>query len=180
MNLWLRLLKLTILNWKTTPIAQINQSSLLSLRVYPSDLDLSFHMNNGRYLTLMDLGRLDLLFRTGLWRVIRKNRWVPIASSVAIRYRREMKLFDSFEINTRILYWDDRQFVIEQLFTLTSGSNKGQIAAKALFKGGIYSRKERKFVDTSRLMSEVNANENSPLASPEVLAFLGAESALKQ
>ena len=31
------------------------------MRVWPNDLDTNAHMNNGRYLTLMDLGRFDLM-----------------------------------------------------------------------------------------------------------------------
>ena len=33
------------------------------MRVLPNDLDLLWHMNNGRYLSLMDQGRVDLMVR---------------------------------------------------------------------------------------------------------------------
>ena len=66
MNLWLRLIWLFL----TTPfrprLAIPTDVSVLGLRVLPNDLDLSLHMNNGRYLTVMDLGRLDLILRSGL------------------------------------------------------------------------------------------------------------------
>ena len=42
-------------------------------RVWPHDLDTSLHMNNGRYWTLMDLGRADLMIRSGLWPSILRN-----------------------------------------------------------------------------------------------------------
>ena len=38
----------------------------------PTDIDLLRHMNNGRYLSLFDLGRWDLLVRTGLLDVMKR------------------------------------------------------------------------------------------------------------
>ena len=35
-------------------------ASTVHFLVWPNDLDMNRHMNNGRYLTLMDLGRFDL------------------------------------------------------------------------------------------------------------------------
>ena len=42
--------------------------SAVGFRVLPGDLDVNVHLNNGRYLALMDLGRFDLLIRGGLLR----------------------------------------------------------------------------------------------------------------
>ena len=39
----------------------------IRLTTLPTDLDILRHMNNGRYLSLFDLGRWDLLIRTGLF-----------------------------------------------------------------------------------------------------------------
>jgi acyl-CoA thioesterase FadM len=38
----------------------------LRLRVLPNDIDINLHMNNGRYLTICDLTRVDMFIRTGL------------------------------------------------------------------------------------------------------------------
>ena len=62
---------------------------------------------------------------------------------------------------------------------LTSGPHAGQVAARALFKGGIYSRKERTFIDTGRMMTEIGVTAVSPPLSPEIEAFLKADGALK-
>ena len=39
--------------------------SRVRVRTLPTDIDLLKHMNNGRYGSLFDLGRFDLLIRTG-------------------------------------------------------------------------------------------------------------------
>jgi len=66
-NLYLRLLRLWLKVRRGSVEQQLN-SSRLPLRVWPNDLDLFGHMNNGRYLTLMDLGRLQIVMKSGLLR----------------------------------------------------------------------------------------------------------------
>jgi acyl-CoA thioesterase FadM len=109
--------------------------SVLRMRVWPGDLDYNFHLNNGRYLTLMDLGRIDLMIRVGAVPAIRRNRWAPVVASLAIRYRRPLGPFEQFELRTRAIGWDDQWFFLEQRFT--RGSEVAALAVvKTLFLGG--------------------------------------------
>jgi acyl-CoA thioesterase FadM len=179
MNLWLRLIWYALTSWRRPRLDAANAVSVLPFRVSPLDLDISLHMNNGRYLTLMDIGRLDFLVRTGLWRAVRAHKWTPIASAIAIRYRRELRPFARFRLETRLISWAEASVVMEQVFVLTSGPHAGQVAARALFKGGIYARDERRFIDTARLMGEIGVTAQSPQLTPEVEAFLKADGALK-
>ena len=137
------------------------------------------HVNNGKYLSLMDLGRLDLMLGGGLMRAILRHRWTPIASNVLIRYRREIRLFQRFRLETRLLTWDATHVVIEQIFVLEGGKRDGQTAARALFKGGIYDRPARSFVPITRLMAEIGATGEAPVPSAEVAAFLKADDELR-
>lgn len=179
MNLWLRLLSFFITARWRAPIVLPGGVSRLRMRVWPTDLDLSLHMNNGRYLTLMDIGRLDFIFGTGLWRPLLKHRWTPIASAIVIRYRRELRSFDRFRLETRIIGWAEASIVMEQLFIFDGGAREGEVAARALFKGGLYDRKARTFVTTLRLMSELGLDPVMPDPSAEVSAFLAVENALR-
>lgn len=137
-------------------------------------------MNNGRYLTLMDLGRLEVMVRSGLWRAAARHGWTPIASAIKIRFRREMRLLDRFRVETRLVAWDRTFVVMEQVFYLDGGAQADTVAARALFKGGLYDRKARQFVPIARLMQEIGAEAESPPLTPEVAAFLAADAALKQ
>ena len=179
MNLWFRLWWYALTTWRRPAFSHSDDIGVLQFRVWPADLDLSLHMNNGRYLSLMDLGRLDYLVRMKLWRVVRRHRWTPIASSIVIRYRRELRPFARFRLETRLVSWAEASVVMEQVFVLMDGPQAGQVAARALFKGGIYSRSERKFVDTARMMAEISVTGASPPPTAEVEAFLKADSALK-
>ena len=108
--------------------------SELRFRVFPNDLDIYGHMNNGRYLTLMDLGRMDWIWRTGLGRAARKNRWNPLVASSTIRYKKSLTLWKRFTLRTRVIGWDEKWFYIEQVF------KKGErpiasATVKGLFRG---------------------------------------------
>lgn len=180
MNLWMRLLWLLLTARRRGRLSLPRESSMLNFRVWPHDLDLSFHLNNGRYLTLMDLGRLDAMVRSGLWREVLHHKWTPIASAITIRFQRELRLFQKFRLDTKLLCWDASLVVMEQIFVFDGGPREGQVAARALFKGGLYDRKERKFVEIARLMSLLGVSETSPPATAEVEAFLHADDQLKQ
>ncbi len=180
MNLWLRLLWLLLTARRRGPVSLLRESSTLNFRVWPHDLDLSFHLNNGRYLTLMDLGRLDTMVRSGLWREVMRHKWTPIASAITIRFQRELRPFQPFRLDTKLLCWDASLVVMEQIFVIDGGPRDGQVAARALFKGGLYDRKTRKFVEIAQLMALLGVSETSPPATSEVEAFLHADDQLKQ
>ncbi len=179
MKLWIRLIWYFLsLAWRPKLSLPEDQSQL-NFRVSLTDLDTSMHMNNGVYLTLMDLGRLDIMICSGLWRIVLKKNLTPIASAIAIRYRREMRLGHAFTLQTRIIHWNDRTVVIAQTFKLRSGPHAGHVAAEALFKGGLYDRKARAFVPIEELMTAIDVQATSPAPTPEVKAFLETDTALK-
>lgn len=180
MNLWLRLLWVVIGARLGLRLALPDGMSALRFRVFPHDLDSSLHMNNGRYLTIMDLGRFDMMARSGLLRAALRHGWTPIASSIKIRYRREMRLGQRYRLETRLVAWDETFVVMEQVFVIEGGPRDGQRAAHALFKGGLYDRKSAAFVPIQRLMAEVGATGESPVHSLEVEAFLKADDALRR
>lgn len=179
MNLWFRLIGyLLTLFWK----AQLEPPfgvSIVNFRVWPTDLDLNLHMNNGRYFTIMDFGRLDLIARTGLWRAVMSNGWTPVLSSTVMRFRRELRCFAPYRLMTRICAWTDSQVVMEHSFVRRSGEREGELAARGLVSVGLYDHKAKAFVSIDRLMQEIGIDTVSPDPSPEVAAFLQANEALR-
>ncbi len=180
MNLWLRLIRLILTaRWRGALAAPLGLSRL-SFRVWPHDLDTSLHMNNGRYWTLMDLGRTDLMLRMGLWRAWLRHGWMPVISAGKIRFRRELKLFARFQLETRVLCWAETYLVIEHRLVSQHPHHGEIVNAIALVKAGLYDRKARSFVRMDRLLDEMGATMPSPKPSREVQAFLDAEDALRQ
>ncbi len=128
MNLFIRLIKVLLGTLWRAPL-ELPDESIVEFRVWPNDLDVNFHMNNGRYLTLMDLGRFDLIFRMGMLRHMLRHRWQPVAASATIRFRRSLKLFQKFKIRTRLAFWDEQWVFFEQRFECD-----GKLVALGLIK----------------------------------------------
>jgi acyl-CoA thioesterase FadM len=95
-------------------------------------------MNNGRYLTFMDLGRVHLTSQSGLLRVALRQRWMPVLAAAEITYIRSLKPFERFDLVTRLLTWDDKYVYLEQLF-----EREGVVYAHAYVKGVFLSRGAR-------------------------------------
>ena len=129
LNLFFRLLLLVLSMPFKKPLGLLD-SAELRFRVFPNDLDIYGHMNNGRYLTLMDLGRMDWIWRTGLGRAARKNRWNPLVASSTIRYKKSLTLWKRFTLRTRVIGWDEKWFYIEQVF-----KRRERTVATAVVKG---------------------------------------------
>jgi acyl-CoA thioesterase FadM len=179
MNLWLRLLWLLLTTPLRPKLAPLGEPSSLPFRVWPHDLDTSLHMNNGRYWTLMDLGRTDLMLRTGLWRAVLRHRWVPVVNAGAIRFRRELRLFRPFRVETAILCWSETWLVMQHRLVSRARDGGEIVAAHALVRAALYDRAEKGYVPVARLMAEIGIVAESPEPGPEVAAFLAAEAAMR-
>ncbi len=179
MNLWLRLLWLLVTGRSRGALAAPFATSELPFRVWPHDLDVSMHMNNGRYWTLMDLGRTDLMLRMGLWRAVLRNRWTPVVSVGGIRFRRELRPWQRFVLRSRILCWGDSWAVIEHRLVSRSGEAE-TVNATALVRVGLYDRRGRAFVPIAAMMAEMGVAAESPEPQPDVQAFLAMEQAMRQ
>jgi acyl-CoA thioesterase FadM len=183
MNLWFRLLWVLLAAPWRSRLDPRSGISRLAFRVLPHDLDANLHMNNGRYLTIMDLGRIDFVLRSGLWRPLWRHRWAPIAGAVVIRFRRELRPFEAYWLETRIVAWSDATAVMEQTFVPRDTRAGAQAAARALVKAGFYDRNSRSFVTVKRLVAALGIPEEaaeSPPPTADVEAFLKAESALRR
>ena len=115
MNLFLRLIWLAIAG-RFRPRVGVLGPCRTPFRVLPTDLDVLRHMNNGVYFSLMDVARVDLLTRAGLAGSIAARGWYPVVVAETIQFRRSLNLFDRFSIETRVLGWDEKAFVLEQRF----------------------------------------------------------------
>ena len=112
MNLWLRLL----LRWLTLPFrapVPLLGPCLTHFRALPLDLDPLGHVNNGRYLTWLDLARVELFWRSGLLRAMRRGGYYLIVASETIHFRRTVTFLQRVDVETHILGWDKRSLYIQ-------------------------------------------------------------------
>lgn len=124
-------------------------SASLPQRVQLTDIDIALHVNNGMYLSLMDLGRFDLMIRSGVWAQMRKRGWSPVVNAETITFRKSLQLGQRYTIETRILGFDERAIYFEQRMV-----HDGDIHARA-------------FVATRLLGS------SGPVSNEEIFAAFG-------
>jgi acyl-CoA thioesterase FadM len=179
MNLYLRFLMVLIGSFFRPRISDILALSCLRLRVLPNDLDLNGHMNNGRYPSLMDLGRLDLVLRSGLLRLMLREKSVPILAAVQIRFRIPLEVFQAYDLETRVICWDDKWVFMEQRFVIAHGEKAGGIAAIALVKGNFYDRRAKNTWPTQALLKALGAHTASPAFPDYITRWMEAEESMR-
>ncbi|MEM9145302.1 MAG: acyl-CoA thioesterase [Pseudomonadota bacterium] len=92
-----------------------DQTSVIALTCRPWDVDMFLEMNNGRHLTLFDLGRFAHAMRVGLYPLLRARGWGFVVGGSTIQYRRRIRAFDRFEIASRVIGRDAKWFYFEQV-----------------------------------------------------------------
>ncbi len=144
----------------------------LSLVALPSDCDLNFHLNNGRYLALMDLGRMSLVARNGMLGTFVRRRWNAVVGAAQIEFLKEIPILSRYTLTTRIVGWDPKWFFFEQRFTVA-----GELAAvgrvQALFRSSSRGRNVK--VPTAEVLAELGPWQTSPKL-PREFASLAAPS----
>jgi len=155
--------------------------SEINSRVWPLDLDANMHMNNGRYLSIMDLGRLDLMVRLGMMKTVLKNRWMPVLSAATIRYRLPLDPFQRFRLETKIVWWDEKWFYMEQRFVIVGGNRNEAVAAIAFVKGSFYDRKQKQTVPTSQLVDMMGLTDtDTPEQPPYIKSWQKSEDDMRE
>lgn len=134
MNLLLRLVYLAIFGRFRSAVSVLGPCRT-PFRVLPTDLDVLRHVNNGVYFSLMDLARVDLMRRAGLFGKLAKRGWYPVVMAETMQFRRSLKLFQRFVIVTRVLTWDEKGILVEQRF-----ERRGETVARALLRSRFLSR----------------------------------------
>ena len=135
---------------------------------WPWDIDPWMELNNGRALTLYDLGRIPLASRTGLVRVTRAHGWGLTVAGNSVRYRRRVQMFQRFEMRSRALGWDPRFFYIEQsMWRAGECTNQMLLRMAVISKGGM--------IAPERVAAELGHAGPAPVLPEWVQAWIAAD-----
>jgi acyl-CoA thioesterase FadM len=135
---------------------------------WPWDLDPWRELNNGRTLTLYDLGRIPLGERTGLHKVLAANRWGMTVAGNSTRYRRRVRLFDKVTMVSRCIGWDARFLYMEQAMW-----KDGECTSHILIRSAVTSAEG--IVAPARLAQAMGVPTESPALPGWVLAWIAAD-----
>jgi len=139
-----------------------------SFRCMPWDLDIFFEMNNGRVLTLYDLGRFDLSVKTGFATVLKNNKWGLVVAGSTVRYRKRIRVFDKVTMFTQVAGIDEKWIYIEQSMWV-----KGQAASSVLLRTGV--TEKGKVVLTKKVFSEMHLQDWNPPHSNWLESWIASE-----
>ncbi len=136
MNLWFRLTWLWIVGrWR--PQVHSLGPCRTPFRVSLFDLDLFRHMNNGRYFTIMDLARVDLMHRSGTLVKLNRAGLYPVVTAESLIFRKSLNWRQRFEIESEVVAWDEKSIVMSQRFLVGSDEVAGALVqARFLRRSG--------------------------------------------
>ncbi|AHM03318.1 Mesenchymal stem cell protein DSCD75 [Roseibacterium elongatum DSM 19469] len=164
---FLRLFALTVAQRRKPALAPFDTHHL-PMTCLPWDIDGFVEMNNGRILTLFDLGRFGLSIRTGLWDTLKRERWGLVVAGSSVRYRARIRPFQRFDIRTRLLGWDDKFIYLEQ--AMVRGET---VCNHALLRTGV--TEKGRLIDPLRVADALGLERTSPPLPAWVEAWARAD-----
>lgn len=168
MNLYLRLIIAVLRGLRREQLHPL-EHVVTHFRVMPWDLDILGHMNNGRYLQISDIARIDWMSRARIINAIIKNRWGALLGGSLVRYSRALKVWQKYRVVTRVTSWDDRWFFIEHKFETMCGKEVATCLTRAALRSG------RGWAGTQPIIDQVVPGLDSPEHCPKVKAWLNAD-----
>lgn len=135
---------------------------------WPWDLDPWRELNNGRTLTLYDLGRTPLAVRSGVIWVLAAQGWGMTVAGSSVRYRRRVRAFERVTMVSRLIGWDARFLYMDQsMWKGTDCTSQALIRSAVTGKAGI--------VPPAEVARALGHDADSPPLPAWVLAWAEAE-----
>jgi len=167
-NLYLRLLRSLLRGWLAPPISPFAVAES-QFRVWLNDIDAFGHMNNGRYMQIMDAARVEWMVRCGVAAVMWRHRWGAIVGGGMMRYRHSLHVVQRYRVRTRLVFWDRRWFFLEHAFLDASD----RCVAVGITRAAL--RDSGGWVDTARVVAAVQPDAEPPPQPAFLADWLAAE-----
>lgn len=130
---FIRIAKDTFLASRQPALQALTEAHVSQHICWPHDLDFWLELNNGRALSLYDIGRTAMAQRAGLIAVLRRENWGMTIAGSSTRFRRRIRAFERFEMRSHAICWDDKFIYLEQSMWKTSGD----CASHVLYRSAI-------------------------------------------
>ena len=137
---------------------------------WPWDVDPWMELNNGRTLTLFDLGRVALMIRCGVIPEMRRQGWGMAVAGASIRYRRRVRMFHRLRMTSTLVGWGERFFYVEQTMW-----RNGEAVSNAIFRLAMTDADG--IAAPTRMARKLGWPETSPKLPAHVTAWIEAEKA---
>lgn len=129
------------------------------------DTDLS-RLFTHTYTEFMGLGRWHFMLRTRFREVVIKKFWAPVTATEVVCYKRSIRFFTHVKLRTRLIYWNEKRFYVEQTFFVNE-----EIYAKGYVEGLLRSGKDS--LRPPEVFKELGVEQGSPPMPNEVKKLFG-------
>jgi acyl-CoA thioesterase FadM len=142
--------------------------SVVRFTVLPHDCDLNFHLNAGRYVSFMDVARIELIGRVRFIGPMLRRGWRPVAGGAVLRFRKSVLPFERFDIRSRVIGWDEKWIYVEHIV-----EKGGEFCAIGHMRTVI--RSKRGTVPPAEVLAALNLDIASPPLPEFVAKWRAAE-----
>ncbi|OFR88562.1 4-hydroxybenzoyl-CoA thioesterase [Micrococcus sp. HMSC067E09] len=156
----------TLLKSRRRSRVSLWEPTSVPLRALLTDVDIAWHINNGQYFGLFDLGRFDLMDRCGLWKESRKRGWLPVVQAEQIAFRRSVEFGQKFSVETRFLGFDERSMWLEQRIVVD-----GEVYVRGYICGRLRAKDGRP-VSNEEIADAVRSLGHDPEGGPGIPEWL--------
>jgi acyl-CoA thioesterase FadM len=137
MNLFFRFLRIILPALLARPGTSLLDMHRLQFAVWLGDQDPMGHMTNSRYSSFTDLAIMNYMGRTGALMAFRRRGWLPVIQHEAFTYFRMLRFPERFEIQTRLIGWENTQMVFQHDFL-----REGRLHAQSLMIARLTGRRK--------------------------------------
>lgn len=137
-------------------------------RCWPQDIDPFIEMNNGRILTILDLGRITLARRVGLLAALKQNKWGLTMAGVSVQYRKRIRPFVKFRTVSKAVGWDDKFFYLDQSIWIGE-----TCAMQALYRSAVTDKSG--IVKPERIFAAMGFTDDAPVLPDWVQHWVDAD-----
>jgi len=131
----------------------------------PWDCDINFHMTNSRYIALQDLARTYVIAEMGILGKMVSDKCLPILGAQEISYIKALKPFQTFELTTELVFWDDKYYYMTHTFL-----SKGKLYAKSTIRGVFVQNGQ--VVPTRDILKMANLEVENPEPDAKIKAWI--------
>ena len=135
----------------------------------PWDIDLWLELNNGRTLTLYDLGRVPMAVRTGAAQARKASGVGMVVAGASVRYRKRITMFKRFEMRSRFAGFDDKFLYFEQSMWFEDGT----CANQNLVRGAV--TRKGKMVPPTELLHHIDPDIATQSLPEWIQAWIDAD-----
>lgn len=159
---WIRFL-FTLAAARSRSGLNIRDESWIYFRVWITDVDISI-MNHAAMMSVMEMGRIDFMVRTGFLKLAQKNNWYFPSSSINVQFFRPLKMFQRAMVMTKVLYTDEKTIYLEQKII-----RQDKMVAACIVKSTI--KKGREQVNVFEVLRELNMHP-APAEGSEIIQHM--------